>query len=515
MRQRSTDTQAVDALARQRLLPFVMMVFAQINPGKPPLRPTWYLKAICYLLERATRGEVRRHMVWLMPRALKSITMAVAWPCWLHGQNPACHIMVAAYSAQLSREHAERRAEIMRSDWYRRLFPGTRIKTDRAMELETMAGGKCLAISVDGTITGRGADFIILDDVAKASCAHSEADRLAVKNWSNGTINSRFDDPANGVIISMQQRLHEDDLPAHLLTKNYGVLYLPAVADRDQRIEIGPGRFHDFRCGELLDPIRFPQAVLDEKRFEMGPQSFSAQYLQTPISPEGNLFRMEHFKRFDKPISRERFEKVIQSWDTAQSELPTADWTVGLTFGLLAGRLFLLEIYRGRPTAFALRELIIAKRKLWRADYVLIEQANMGYDLCREFRRTGPFQPRGIQPILNKVGRATGQAGQIEEGRLYLPTFIVGIDSFLSEVRAFPTGKHDDQVDAMTQALEFAQLNWKSLAQERTASGRVQAVIRGARPALEPLPDWVLQPDKAEPKPMKFKPPPPWADSLR
>src|SRR5688500_3149730 len=101
----------VEALARERLLPMVMLAFELLNPGKPPLKPSWYLRAMCHWLERVERGELPRSMISIQPRTLKSITVAVVFPCWLLGRRPDLEVMVATYGETLSTEHAEKRRE--------------------------------------------------------------------------------------------------------------------------------------------------------------------------------------------------------------------------------------------------------------------------------------------------------------------------------------------------------------------------------------------------------------------
>ena len=149
----------------------------------------------------------------------------------------------------------------MESDWYKELFPATRIsdRGNRALELVTTAGGVRKAVSVGGTITGFGADIIIIDDCMKADEARSEAARNEVKGWYDNTLSTRLNDKATGRIISIQQRLHEDDLPAYLLEKGFVNLNLPAIAEKDERIAIGASLSHLRRQGGLLNPGRESQ----------------------------------------------------------------------------------------------------------------------------------------------------------------------------------------------------------------------------------------------------------------
>jgi predicted phage terminase large subunit-like protein len=452
---------------------------------------------MCRWLELVARGEILRSMIWLQPRALKSITVAIVFPCWLLGQDPTLEIMIATYGETLSREHAEKRHQIMESEWYKRIFPATRLAKSgsTALRMKTIAGGGCRAVSVGGPVTGRGANVIILDDCMKSDDSSSEAVRQRVKDWFSKALYNRLNDKQGGAIISIQQRVHEDDLPAFLLEKGYACLNLPAIADRDQDIDIGEGLVHRWKRGELLDPDRFPREVLEAERLNMGPQDYSAQYLQNPVALEGNLLRMEHFRRFEEPIERHQFDKVIQSWDPAATDLPTSDWSVCTTWGWLAGRIFLLDIYRRRVDYPTLKRAVIAQRKAWAADHVVIERSSNGLPLVQQLAAEGPFRPVAWPPTgmrqLDKAERLLAQTGQIEEGRVWLPADLDGLDCFLSELRAFPNGRYDDQVDTLSQVLEFLFWRWKSLHQQRDENGRLREHVRGKRPPLPALPQWM------------------------
>jgi predicted phage terminase large subunit-like protein len=490
-------TEAVSALCRERLLPFLLYAFAIAHSHKPPLEIAWYLQAMCRWLERVDVGELPRSMIWIQPRTLKSFTAAIAFPCWLLGRDPGVHVMVAAYGEKLSEEHAEARRAIMTSDWYRALFPNTRIaaRGNSNGMLSTTASGAIRAVSVGGPVTGRGAEVIILDDCMKADAANSEAARAEVRNWYSTSLTQRVNDKRKTKIVSIQQRICEDDLPAYLLEKGFEVLSLPAVAERDTQVEIGPGIYHTWKRGELLDPVRFPQEVLDQQRLDLAAQGYAAQYLQNPVAPEGNLLNMQWFKRFERPIDRNLFDKVIQSWDPAATDLPTSDWSVCTTWGFLAGRYFLLEVDRARLDYPSLKRQVIARRASWRADHVIIEHSSNGLALVQQLRSEGPFRPIAWPPTgmrqRDKAERLLAQTGQIEEGRVWLPAELDGLDVFLSELRAFPNGRYDDQVDSLTQMLERSFHYWRRLLEQRTPQGRLIEPVRGNRPPLPPLPDWI------------------------
>ncbi|MDP3675581.1 MAG: phage terminase large subunit [Novosphingobium sp.] len=486
-----------DALCRARMFAFLVRAFAFLHPNKPQLEAAWYLLAMCRWLERADAGELPRSMIWIQPRTLKSFTVAIAFPCWLLGRDPGAQIMVATYGEALSSDHAEARRRLIDSDWYKELFPGVRVASrgNSGGTLTTTRGGRVRSVSVGGPVTGRGADVIILDDCMKADAAYSEAAREEVKRWYSDTVTQRVNDKRAGVILSIQQRICEDDLPAFLEEKGFVCLKLPVIAQHDLDIEIGPGRIHTWKRGDLLDPVRFPMDVIEQQRLDLAAQGFAAQYLQDPIAPGGNLLKMEQFRRFSEPIPRERFDRVIQSWDPAATELPTSDWSVCTTWGLVAGRHFLLDIVRVRVDFPNLKRNVVAQRAKWRADHVVIERTSNGLALVQQLTREGPFRPVSWPPTgirqLDKAERLLAQTGQIEEGRVWLPATLEGLDTFLSELRAFPNGSYDDQIDSLTQLLEWSFWNWRKLKEERSPTGRLKDKVRGNRPPLPPLPDWI------------------------
>jgi predicted phage terminase large subunit-like protein len=298
---------------------------------------------------------------------------------------------------------------------------------------------------------------------------------------------SRLNSKRLGAIVSIQQRLHEDDLPAYLIEKGYETLILPATAERDERIPIGAGLVHQRRVGDLLNPGREDASDLARIRREMGPQAYAAQYQQNPVVPEGNIVRIEWFGRVDALPAREECQTVIQSWDTALSDSPTSDYSVCLTMGWHQGRWYLLDVLRDRLGYPDLRRAVLRQNRLWRPDHVVIEQAGSGISLWQDFhserRANGrsAFLPRMMQPWACKEARMMGQTGQLEAGVCVLPNEAPWLDAFVNELRAFP-GRHDDQADALSQFLEFAMTSRAWLHEERDpVTGRLLRINRSDR----------------------------------
>jgi len=471
------------AAARRQHFPlFVMKAFETLHAGAPPLELSWYLKAICHQLALVRSGEEKRLVITVPPRHLKSVTASVAFVAFILGHDPKAKIMVASYSQDLARYHSNQTRIIMESDWYKRVFPRARIsdRGNRALELETTAGGVRKAVSVGGSITGFGADIIIVDDCMKADEAKSPVERQRVRDWFDNTLLSRLNDKSSGRIISIQQRLHEDDLPAYMLEKGYRHLNLPAIAEQDETVAIGAGQTHHRRVGDALNPSREDRATLDQLRRDLGPVVFSAQYQQEPVTSEGNMIRMEWFGTYEEAPPRHRFIKVIQSWDTGMTAAPTSDWSVCTTWGfeLDEKKWYLLDVFRKRLDFPDLRRSVVDLRKRFRADKMIMEEAGSGFAIYQDLRSKGEKWPLMIKPTVSKEERFNGCLGEIEEGHFLLPSEAPWLADFKSELRAFPQGKYDDQVDSVSQFVKYQMVNWRYLLTERAPCGRVKRIIR-------------------------------------
>lgn len=472
----------LSAARRQHFPLFVMKCFETLHPGDQPLEMAWYLHATCHALIEVHCGTELRLVITKPPHHRKSITASVAFVAWALGHDPTSRIMVASYGQDLARHHSNQTRMIMECDWYRRDFPGTRIsdRGNRALELETTAGGVCKAVSVGGSITGFGADIIIVDDCMKADEARSPTVRQELRNWYDNTLLSRLNDKATGRIISIQQRLHEDDLPAYLLEKGYRHLNLPAIATKDEVIPIAPGRVHHRRVGDLLNPGREDKATLEQLRRDLGPVAFSAQYQQEPVTPEGNMIRLEWFGTYDEPPPRHRFIKVVQSWDTGMTSQPTSDYSVCTTWGFELGshKWHLLDVFRKRLDFPDLKRAVIDLRNRNQADKVIMEEAGSGFALYQDLRATGDLPLLMVPPVLSKEERFNGCLAEVEAGHFLLPCEAHWLGDFRRELQAFPDGKYDDQVDTFSQFVLFQMRNWRWILMERAKDGRARAIIR-------------------------------------
>ena len=351
----------------------------------------------------------------------------------------------------------------MTSEWYRALFPAVRLAKDTETECVTTKGGGRFAVPVGGSFTGRGADVIIIDDPMKADDAQSEKARRAVNDWYATTLLSRLDDKQTGVIILVMQRLHEDDLAGRLLREDgWYHLDLPAIAENDQEIPVGPGVVHRRRKGEVLHPERESLALLEEIKREMGSLTFSAQYLQRPVPLEGNLIKRDWIKWYESTRARSTGAQVVQSWDVASTTGDTRDWSVCTTWLTFKRHYYLLDVWRGRLEFPQLRHKLITLAREHKPNRILIEQAGPGLHLIQELRAnpvSGVPVPIGIKPIGDKLVRMEAQCARFEAGQVFLPKEAPWLSEFLHEIFAFPNARHDDQIDSVSQFLKRAETN--------------------------------------------------------
>jgi len=265
------------AILRTELAFFIRKVFATISPGETYLH-NWHVDAIAHQLMRVHAGEGRRLLINQPPRSLKSICVSVAYVAWLLGHDPTRRVIVASYSGDFAAELHRQFRMVVGSEWYAALFPTLRWAKETGLELITTQGGSRYATSVGGTLTGRGADLIIVDDPLNANEVHSEPARKRVIDWYGGALVSRLNDKQTGSIVAVMQRLHEDDLAGHLVRQGgWDHLDMPAIALDDEIIELGHGKTHVRRSGDVLHPERESREALEAIKAEVGSLLFSAQ----------------------------------------------------------------------------------------------------------------------------------------------------------------------------------------------------------------------------------------------
>jgi predicted phage terminase large subunit-like protein len=377
------------------------------------------------------------------------------------GRDPTRNFVYGSYSGELAGKLARDCLSIMQSEWYRAIFPGTIISAKRSAthDYETTAGGGRMATSITGTLTGRGGDIIIIDDPIKPDEAPSDTTRDNVNEWYRTTLASRLNDKRTGAIICVMQRLHQYDL-AGMMLEDGGWAYLsfPAIATQNSVIDLPRGRKYYRREGEVLHASRESLATLKQIKRAQGSIIFEAQYQQNPVPAAGNKISANWLRHVDPTTAMAGYGTIIQSWDTASKDGIHNDYSVCITAKRCGNDIHVIDVFRKKLTFPELKKAAIRLAKQHRASVLLIEDAASGQQLYQTLRaesHLGVPMPFKQKPEGEKKTRLSGVSYMIEAGQLLLPQKAPWLGEFQAELLAFPNAKFDDQVDALSQLLNW------------------------------------------------------------
>lgn len=447
----------LQAYLRSDFTAFVEMALDELE-GAGTYQPADFVEVIAHVLERVRYGDLRRSIINLPPRCLKSMIVSVIYVAWVLGQDPTRKVMCISYSDDLAKDLSNKCRRLMESLAYKAIFPNTRISRRKNTEtgFQTTRGGGRTALSMAGGITGLGGDLIILDDPMNAGDIHSEPSRRRAIRQFREVIFTRLNDRRTGAFIVVMQRLHVEDLVSHLMeTGSWETLSLPAIARSEERLPMLGGGTFTRQPGDLLHPERQTREDLEEVETQLGPVAFRAQYQQDPIPAEGNMLKRDWFVLEEQMPDRERLQMVVQSSDTALSTSTNADYSVCTTWGIIDDRFYLLDVLRERLGPCDLENTVVEWQRHWQAEPVLIERAPNSEHLIEELHRRRSFIVNPIRPEGSKLGRLAAQSSAFSTGHVRLPKSAPWLDDFLNELLAFPGGR-DDQVDSVSQFLHWA-----------------------------------------------------------
>jgi predicted phage terminase large subunit-like protein len=450
------------AILRSDFYVFMLNCFTDLNAGAVYLS-SWHIEVMAAKLQSVRDGRVKRLIINIPPRHLKSLAASIALPAWLLGHNPALAIINVSYGQELSDKFAGDCRTTMTSAWYKSLF-ATRLVSSRAslQELQTTRGGFRLATSVGGVLTGRGADLILIDDPVKPSDAMSESRRTAANEWFDGTLYSRLNDKTKGALVIIMQRLHEDDFVGHVLKREgWEVLSFPAIAEADEVhvIETPFGK-REFRrlAGEALHPERESLETLAHIRATIGEYNFAGKYQQRPAPAGGGMVK-EAWLRLYRPDQRpETFDQIIQSWDTANKPTELADYSMCTTWGLKGPNFYLLNVFRKKIDFPDLKRAVREQNDLFKPTAILIEDKASGTQLIQDLLESGLSRVTPCKSDGDKVMRLHAQTATIENGFVHLPETAHWLADYLHELILFPAGRYDDQVDSTARALAWTKI---------------------------------------------------------
>jgi predicted phage terminase large subunit-like protein len=447
------------ALLRSDFTAFIERSFHELNPATSFL-PNWHIEVIAAELEACRRGDTKRLIINVPPRSLKSHCASVAFPAWLLGHDPSAQIIVASYAQELASKLSSDCRALFGSTFYRDLF-STRLSPHRqaVQEFATTRQGFRLSTSIGGVLTGRGADFIIIDDPLKPEEAVSDTQRKAVNDWFDHTLYSRLNNKKDGCIILIMQRLHEDDLTGHVLgLESWKTLRFPAIAEEDEthliQTPYGMRRF-ERRAGEALHPEREPLEILNHLREAQGEYNFSGQYQQSPAPFGGGMVKAEWFKTYTAADLPSKFEMVVQSWDTANKPTELSDYSVCSTWGVIESQIYLLHVFRKRLGYPELKRAVREQAEAFNAQTILIEDKASGTQLIQDLINDGMHAIKKYEPTMDKIMRMHSVTSTIENGFAHIPEKAAWLGEYLHELTSFPKGKFDDQADSTSQALDW------------------------------------------------------------
>ena len=447
---------AAQVMARQDLYFFTRWMFLHRRGFK--WVANWHHKVICDALMRVFRGECTRLIINVPPRYSKTELAVVNFIAWAMGNVPDAEFIYTTYSGTFAASYSGDTRDLVAHEAYAGIFPDVHLATDAKSAWRTTAGGALYAVGEGGSITGMGAGkmrdsfggAIILDDAHKADEARSDTVREGVIEWYQNTLQSRVNSPSTPIIFIMQ-RLHERDISGWALAGGTGEKWehicLPALAEQDDEYR---------KAGEALWPAKHTAEKLAEMRTAM-PYTFAGQYQQSPSSPEGNIFKPDNIRIVDAlPVDGVTW---LTGWDFAAS-VPRIgkdpDYTVGFKLGRdREGRYLVGDVTRMRGSPDEVETCLLNTTRR--------HGVRCRVSLPQDPGQAGKSQVLGFTKLLSgyrvesspesgdKVTRAEAFAAQVNVGNVSMLKADWN-DALIDEMRAFPNGAHDDQIDAGSRA---------------------------------------------------------------
>jgi predicted phage terminase large subunit-like protein len=399
-------------------------------------------------------GKLKRLIINMPPRHTKSEFASFLLPAWFLGKFPGKKIIQTSNTAELAVGFGRKVRNLVDSEQYAKTFPNVSLRSDSkaAGRWATNAGGEYFAIGVGGTVTGKGADLLIIDDphseqeAALAATSPEIFDK--VYEWYTSGPRQRLQ--PGGAIIVVMTRWSKKDLTGKILQsmidkdgEHWEVISFPAILPSNNP----------------LWPEFWSLAELEALRLELPAGKWNAQYQQEPTSEEGAIIKREWWRLWE-PEKPPRCEFVIQSWDTAFTKSERADYSACTTWGVFYlnenpndPNVILLDAYKKRMEFPELKEKAFNYYKEWEPDAFIVEAKASGAPLIFELRAMGiPVQEFTPSRGNDKMVRINSVSDLFASGKVWAPA-TRWADELIEEMAAFPNSDHDDLVDSSTQAL--------------------------------------------------------------
>lgn len=454
-------------LYRRSFYEFTLDAFKVLHNGEP-LVVNWHIEYLCKELqkeaERIIRKEKRKQhlLINVPPRTLKSELVNVFFSVYLWILDDSIQFISLSYSASLSISLSAQARRLMESDWFIEHFPKVTISKDENTKSRytTPNGGLRYSTSTGGTVTGMGADVIVIDDPQNPQLARSEKERENANLFFNETLRSRLNNPDKGVFIVIMQRLHENDLTGMLLNtdaENWKHICLPA----EESNNVIPSDLKDFYINGLLFPQRLNLSTLNGFKIGLGSYGYSGQYMQLPSPADGGILKRNWFNIINELPKDNNGNEVGIKWDffldTAYTDKSFNDATSILCAGYYNDNIYIKKVEEVRlefPELVKKIQEFVANNQYSYQSRIFVEPKASGKSIIQQLKRnTGLNMIEDKPPTQDKISRTASVSAIIEAGRVFL---LDGryIDPFLDQCAAFPNGSHDDMVDTLVMCVD-------------------------------------------------------------
>jgi len=434
-------------LAQDKFLSFVGEVWPTFIGGRHHAR-------MAEAFERVARGECKRLIINMPPRHTKSEFASYLLPAWFLGKYPGKKVIQTSHTAELAVGFGRKVRNLVDSEAYKKIFPELALQADSkaAGRWNTSKGGDYFAIGVGGAVTGKGADILIIDD------PHSEQEAALaqvnpeiydkVYEWYTSGPRQRLQ-PGGSIVIVMT-RWSLRDLTGQVIKSSasrggdeWEVIEFPAILP----------------SGNPLWPEFWSLDELEKLHTELPNGKWMAQYQQQPTSDSSAIVKREWWKKWPTETPPP-CDYILQTWDTAFEKNTRADYSACTTWGIFYNdedngqpNIILLNAFKARMEWIELKKTAFEHYKDWEPDNILIEKKASGAPLIYEFRAMGipamEFSPGKGQ---DKISRLNAVSDLIASGKVWVPD-TRWAEELVDEIASFPSGEHDDLVDATTLAL--------------------------------------------------------------
>jgi predicted phage terminase large subunit-like protein len=399
-------------------------------------------------LERVESGDLDRLIVAMPPRHGKSLISSGLFPAWYLGRNPDKSIIASSYGQELASDFGRMTRNFIAGPIHQRIFPQSRLSDDSAAitRFNLLMGGAYHGVGAGGALTGRGAHVLLIDDPIKSrEEAFSPTSQRSLQSWYESVAYPRLE--PGGAIILIATRWHENDLSGWLMrehaSEGWKLISMSAIAEVDEGWR---------RKDAPLWPQRYGLETLERIREAIGTASWLSLYQQRPTAEEGGIFKKDWWRRY---AEQPEVGRLIFSMDTAFKTGQSSDYSVIEIWGEVKTGYALLHVWRARAEFPSLKAQAIALAEIWKPHAVLVEDAASGQSLIQSLKSETRLPIFPVKPLGDKVARASAVSPLVESGRVFLPDAAPWLNDFMEEASSFPAAPHDDQVDALAQALTY------------------------------------------------------------